>query len=815
MSRLLQVIFFSLGIALLAVLALGATMYAYRKPLIQRLVAEANKQLATPVKIGHMEVNWWTYFPRLAIVATDVYVEDTHSGTNPLFTARRISFSLDLADLWHGRYVIHRISVYQSEAFIRRNALGEGNYDIFKKSADPAALAFRLNRITLRDASVNYVDEHARHDHRFTSDHLVAALESTGSLYLIRADGSIGVEQIGVGKNRYFEGKEFSVQASLAYDDAARRVQIDPSFLRHQASRFHVAGAYSFLTENHIELSVKGEQANLQTLLTFLPASAAKELSQYQSQGQVYFDAQLKGPLLAAKAPALQVRFGWTNARFFHPSYPMRLEKASLLGSLSVPKINDLSGATLTLSDVSGQLNGHDIQARLTLKDFVNPLADLALTGTFDAAFIKTLYAPATVDSLDGQFVAAISYQGPAGRWNKPAPPRNLQGTLELRDVSLTYKPWGLPLRRLRGLVQFTKQDVAVSNFSGQISASNFHVNGLFRNLINHVASPSAPLGVEIELKSGQLDMDNLLSHFRQGDKNRLPVIPPEWTFSVTCQVDALRYGRFRARALAGDLQVRNQLIASRHVQMKTLGGELTFNGIADAQTANTLAVVGGLRLTHILLDSLFYVFKDFNQTFIQNHHLRGRVQADVSLEFSLDQALALAPESLIADVTATIRQGELNQFEPLKKLNRYLDDEGLSKLRFADLSNDIHIENQTVYIPQMEIRSNVTAIQLSGTHTFGQQINYRLAVPLRNKKRIDPDEAFGAIEEAKGQSRLFLKITGTSSQYEISYDKSAVKQKVASDLKQEVKELKDAFRLKGKQKKKDLELSEDEFDWR
>ena len=44
--------------------------------------------------------------------------------------------------------------------------------------------------------------------------------------------------------------------------------------------------------------------------------------------------------------------------------------------------------------------------------------------------------------------------------------------------------------------------------------------------------------------------------------------------------------------------------------------------------------------------------------------------------------------------------------------------------------------------------------------------------------------------------------------------DKEAVKKKIASDFKKEVQELKDAFKQKGKKKKKELELSEEEFDW-
>jgi len=248
---------------------------------------------------------------------------------------------------------------------------------------------------------------------------------------------------------------------------------------------------------------------------------------------------------------------------------------------------------------------------------------------------------------------------------------------------------------------------------------------------------------------------------------------------------------------------------------MNTMGGTLTLNGIVDAKNSKAIDVISSFKLDGQHVDSIFYVFENFYQTFIEDKHLKGRAYATVDLEMTLNEKLNLIAPTLIADISANIKNGELNNFEPMQKLNKYLDDEGLSKLRFADLKNDIHIEKQTIYLPQMEVKTNVTTIQLSGTHTFDQHIDYRVVAPLRNKKKIDPDEAFGAIEEdSSGKSKIFLKITGTTDVYEVSLDKDAVKKKIASDLKKEVQELKDAFKLKGQKKKKELELTEEEFDW-
>jgi hypothetical protein len=351
----------------------------------------------------------------------------------------------------------------------------------------------------------------------------------------------------------------------------------------------------------------------------------------------------------------------------------------------------------------------------------------------------------------------------------------------------------------------------------GYFENSDFLLNGFFKNIITFLIFENQPIGIETDLKSNFLDLDQLFSIGFSDEQSKTYQfrISPNLQLNFNCDVKQMKYQRFKPKNIKGDLLVKNQVAVSRNITMNTLGGELTVSGIVDAKNPKAIDVISSMKLNGLYVDSIFYVFDNFFQDFIQDKHLKGQAYATVEMEMALNEKLNLIPPTLIADIGVTIKNGELNNFEPMKKLNKYLDDESLSHLRFADLKNEIHIENKTIYIPQMEIKSNATTIQVSGTHTFDQVIDYRVIAPLRNKNKIDPDEAFGAVEDdGVGKTKLFLKITGTTDKYIISYDKDAVKKKLASDLKKEVQELKDAFKLKGIKKKKELELTDEEFDW-
>jgi len=390
-------------------------------------------------------------------------------------------------------------------------------------------------------------------------------------------------------------------------------------------------------------------------------------------------------------------------------------------------------------------------------------------------------------------------------------------GSLELRDISFTSKEQNTRFGNINGALHFDKTDIAMSNVGGKLDRSDFMLNGFLKNVITYLLFENQPIGIEADLKSDFLDLDQLfaLGIGASGSKDFGFSISPNLHLNFNCDVKRMKYKRFKPRQIKGDLLVKNQVAVSRHLTFTAMGGTIEGGGIVEAKNKKVIDVSSAFQLNGIHIDSVFYVFENFYQDFIEDKHLKGQTNATVGFEMALDEKLKLFSETLTADISAMIKNGELNNFEPMQKLNKYVDDDALNHLRFADLKNDIHIENKTIFIPQMEVRSNASNISLSGTHTFDQHIDYRVVAPLRNKKKIDPDEVFGAVEETGGQTKIFLKIIGTTDKYEVKLDKQATKQKIASDLKREVKELKEAFQSRGAKKKKEVELQKDEyFDW-
>ena len=817
-KRILFYFFLSLVVM---VIAFGVSVYFFKDKIIQQFIREANKNLSTPVQIGRIEVSAWQDFPNVAITFTDVYVEDSHPGVYPLIKAKTVSFYLNPLDALHGKYSIRGLQIADSEAHLKIDEHGLNNFTILKEAGKSGeSISFDLRNVKLKNTKVTFQDLKNLLHHAFESNKLTASVKLVDEQYQINAKGDLVVRQIGIHSMVLLPGKKFDVEADIIYDEGKKNITVNKSMLGLGSSKFALTGDYQFKQKDSINVAINGRNTDFQTVLSLFPENATKKWRQYQSKGEIYFSLTLKGEISSTHSPFVSLSFGCKQASFFHPDYKSKVEEANLEGSFACPSLTDLSRAELFLKSISGKLNDQPFTANFSIQNFEDPYVSMDFKGGIEASSIPNFYPLEQVNHLTGALDADVSFDGKISLLKNKNTAQQVQaeGEVELKNISFALGSRQIQFNNWNGTLHFNKNDIAMSNVHGQLERSDFLLNGFLKNVITFLIFENQPIGIEADLKSSWLDLDELvaLGLGESGSQDFGFTISPNLHLNFNCDVKRMRYKRFAPRGVKGDLLVKNQVAVSRHITFNAMGGSLSANGIVDARNPKAIEVSSAFKLEGINVDSVFYVFENFYQDFIVAKNLRGQANADVSMEMALNEKLKLYSETLTADISAVLKNGELNNFEPLQKLNRYLDDQTLNHLLFADLKNDIHIEKRTIYIPQMEVRSNATAIMVSGTHTFDQQIDYRVIAPLRGKKKIDPDEAFGAIEETSGgQSKIFLKIIGTTDNYEVKLDKEATKKKIVSDLKKEVKELKEAFQNRGIKKKKEVELQKDEyFDW-
>ncbi len=797
--------------------------FLYRDRLINHFIREANKSLNTPIHVEKISVSALTNFPQVALSFKGVVVEESFPGSSyPLLEAARIDFTFNPFRLIEGSYIIEEVHLKDASCHMKMNEKGEVNYRIVKRTEGkgPATVTFDLSSIHLNNVNFNYSSDRREVYLEVSANKTQCRLNVNEDVYDIRASGDFVFNKLFVQQKTWVSDKAIELEAKVVYNDPEKDIDFNSSKFRISDSDFAVYGNYRFSDTPLIDLNVEGQNTDIQTILSLLPNEAGERFEKYRSKGDVYFDLAMKGEVGRKGSPALDINFGLIDCDLIYPDNDVSLSQTRADGRFHTSRLSDPATYELTLKDVSGSLEGQHFGGKLFYKNFDDPFIKLDFEGDLNINSVFKFYQVDNVQEAKGDLSANVTFEGKLKDLRSKAGAARIKtsGDIDLRGVDLTMKELRLPLKELNGNLLFNNNDLALSDVSGRFGNSDFLLNGFFKNIIAYVLFEDEPVGIESTLESDFIDMDELLGAGEQEQAGGEYVfeLSPRLRLRFNCNVRSLKFRRFTSRNISGNLKIKDKVALADKLDLESMGGTIHLSGLVDARNVKDIKVNTSFTLNKIDIDSIFYVFENFNQNFLEDRHLKGKIVAEVKAEMDFNENLRLFTETLTSNISTSIIGGELIDFEPMKRLDRYLDEDKLDHLRFSELKNDIYIENKTIYLPQMEVGSNVTNIKVSGTHTFDQKIDYRIIAPLRSHRKIDKDEAFGAIEEnVTGQSRLYLKIVGTTSDYRVVYDKDGVKQKIVSDLRKEVNELKEAFRNKGLKKQQTIELEEDDyFDW-
>lgn len=118
------------------------------------------------------------------------------------------------------------------------------------------------------------------------------------------------------------------------------------------------------------------------------------------------------------------------------------------------------------------------------------------------------------------------------------------------------------------------------------------------------------------------------------------------------------------------------------------------------------------------------------------------------------------SPVNLVSQVDFLLRDGALINYEPVKKLQRFVfKKRDFDNIRFAELKNRLEIDNQEIKINRMEIQSTVMSMFVEGIYNQKGGTDISIQVPLSNFKRRRADynpENIGV--DKKGGSSLFIR---------------------------------------------------------
>lgn len=800
--------------------------YIYKDKIIQATVNELNKNIQTKIEVDKIDISIIKNFPQLSLSFSNVIIHESNpKSKNHLANLQRVYLSFSMTDLLRQKYVISHLDLEKGFVSLRIDERGNNNYSIFRfdSTSRDESVKFDLNNINLDSVFVSFENKVSAQEYKILSQHSNARLKSADDIYEIGINGDLLIEDLIFGKRHFFKNKNVTIAGKNSYNHKEKKYIIEPSKLIVENSFFEVKGYYSFKKDiNKIDLTINNSKGNIQTLISLLPLEFTTELREYQSSGNVFFESRISGVVNEKTNPKVEVKFGINEASIFHPAYKEKITNVNLTGYFSNGSKHNSSTSLLKLSGVNLLLDNRKVSGNFLMENFDYPNLKIDAQGIIALEALLDFYPIANISNAKGTIDFDFELQGNSKEIK--ANPNSIRTTGQMTVSDVFFKTEGLSEGIIINTADllFNNNDLAVSNLTGKFGKSDFIVNGLFQNLISNIAFNKGMVVVEADLLSKYIDVDEFYSFIKSdNDKNKESnKTASNYKVFLECSIGKLKYRRFEPTRISSKVSFHYPWMNMENTQVNIAGGKLTSNTLF--KLGEEWKISSNTIFQNIYIDSAFYLCENFDQSFVTDKQIQGRLTGNVKLYLKLDENFNADPQSIQANIEAKISNGRLVNFEPMRKLSRFVEERELEDVRFSELSNTVFIENKTIRIPEMEIHSNVSNISISGSHSFDNFMDYRLAVPLKNFKRSqrDKDEAYGAIEEVnQGQTILHLKLKGNSDDFKISYDTQKTKNKIKEDLKKEKKEFLDVFKKKEDKTNPQLIFKKDSkepefFDW-
>lgn len=783
------------------ILLLSLLIYLFEDKICNAVLVEVGKEFREPVYFESADVTFWSTFPNLAVNINDVRINDAYvsfKGNQQLLKAKRIRLVFNPWDLWNENYRIKIIEFKQGDLNLRTAPNGENNYNVLKptknKSNEP--LAFSIGAFRTVDFNLNYLNSENNQFVRTSLKSMNFSGNFQEDKFVVNAKGNLNLNQVKSGEIVMVSDKPVKLDLSINVNTSTKTIHIPNSKVHIAEIPFSMGGVYS---PDSMRFDLNAKELPLAEVVNKLSIQPAQnELAKYKGSGTVDFNLLLSSDSNASK-PNVLCNFKVTNGYLQEPLKRTKISKLSLEGSYmgnGNPKADQLQLNNLQFSTIAGPFSGN-----LDITDFMSPKILGKAKGGVDLSVLNTLFKNEFVDRIQG--IAKLNTEFDV-QIADDIKVKKMNGSLSLNNVWFKAKGDHRTFENING--NFTLKDNHMDFVGATLSVnqSDLSLDGRFNNIYNYFAKRGS-LSVDCAIKSRRLlveDLGKTSKEEKRMNEGKQFVLPKNIEGKVNLHAASISYESHIFENLDGFM-----VISAGNLNFPSLSFR---NGQADIQgnlkvaedAPEHLLISSSLQSKNIDFKPFFKEWRDFDQTVITSNQISGLAQAEVDFNAPFDLIGGIDLNLMSVSAHVKVVNGELHHVQAFDEIANSINtkagrvvigkgnighlQEKIKDIKFKTLENTINIEHGVISIPMMKVESSAFNLDMSGTHSFRQQIDYRFQFNFRELLGEDRDAEFGTVVDDGTGFKIYLRMYGHIDNPTIEWDKSNRKEELKNQIAQE-----------------------------
>jgi hypothetical protein len=352
-------------------------------------------------------------------------------------------------------------------------------------------------------------------------------------------------------------------------------------------------------------------------------------------------------------------------------------------------------------------------------------------------------------------------------------------GQLALKNISLKLNGDKRKFSEVNGRLFLRGNEAGIENTALKLGASDVKLNGIFGNIFPYI-NGKGDLKTSILLESNYLNVEDLGSTSKEMkiEAGEVYSLPDNIQGEINLQIEKLRYGKHAFEHLISKMNIEHRRL--HFPQMSLVNAEALLSGalIIEEKEPEKFMLTTQIAGKNLKFKPLFKEWENFDQTVISDQNISGRAEANLFFRAPFSLSKGISYPGIEAKLDLKVFNGHLKNVASFKditeslktksgklvlgKENIALLEEKLKDVDFQTMENSIYIKNGQVEIPKMTIRSTALDMDVSGRHSFIDDIDYRFAFRFRDLKAAKNQTEFGEVIDDGTGVRLFLRMHGT-----------------------------------------------------
>jgi hypothetical protein len=777
-----------------------------------------NRNISTKIDAESYRLSLLKRFPRATVTLKNPVVfsspDFNHSAfaginADTLLIAKSAFIDFKLIDLLKGEYTFTSMTIKSGKILLLTDKEGRDNYDVSRKddmTRNGSGASLNLNRINLTDMKAVYNDRYA--------DLTIGILIENGRIKSRITGNNIDFESNSDIRIEYFQLGKFSMRMNIpanletGLNRNEKGVFFRNSTLGIKSWNFILTGYIT--SDNYIDLTVSGKNVDIAEITRLLPDRYRTIAMDYHPSGILKLESTIKGKASRKENPHYEISWSLKDAYINHRKSDLKVDRFSFDGSYSNGAGNKAETSTLKINNFTTRLGGAEYRGSFSISDFTRPVAALSFNGILYPSELKEFLNLKHLDytrgsvNLDLKFAGRLVKKGNYGFSDMPDMNSTSVITFNSFGVKLNNRP--VDLKDVNGSIVFSGKKANTSNLGFNLNGERITLDGSFDNLAAWIVGQPVNLIGTVAVKASSIKPGTFIKSSPSpkemtginGGKASVN-FPGNVILSADFNIDTLIYKTFIAEKVSGLMKYKPKVLEISELALNSQKGKIQGSGMVYQNSDKSVIGKGNFTFSGLDVNEAFVTFHNFGQNFLKAENIRGSLSGSLSVLLPTDSLLKPDVKAVTAEGKYQLTDGALIDFDPVKHLSSFIELSELENIKFDKLENDFFIRSNSLYIPQMDVKSSAVDLSVNGRHTFDNNYEYHikllLSAILSKKARTNKSRAseFGEIaDDGLGRTSLLLKMVGKGEDVKVSYDMQAAEMQIRDDIRKERQTLKD-----------------------